>query len=115
MKTIKGIAGILVVVAVFYGAWKLVPPYFYHFQFEEVVETEARAATYGFPPKNEDEIRSAVYAKARGLEIPVTLQQIKVRRSEAGVEIDVNYTVRVDLLMRPVDLNFSASSKNKRI
>jgi hypothetical protein len=63
----------------------------------------------------EDEIRDVVLAKARDLEIPISPQQIKIRRSQAGVEIEAAYSEYVDLVVRPITLNFSVSSKNKRI
>jgi hypothetical protein len=113
MKTIKALFGLFVIVAAFYSAWKLIPPYFRHYRFEDVVAVEALQASYS--QKNEDEIREVVLAKARDLEIPITPQQIKVRRSAAGVEIDAAYTEYVDLMVRPVTLNFAVSSKNKRL
>jgi hypothetical protein len=115
MKSIKALFGIFMVVAGFYLAWKLLPPYFNHYQFEDIVAVEARTAAYSHPPKTEDEIRNTVYKKAQEMDLPITPQQIKVRRAESGVEIDVNYTVHVELPVRPLDLDFSVSSKNKRI
>ena len=115
MKTVKALFGVFVVIGGFYLAFKLLPPYWSNYQFEDVIAVEARTAAYSHPPKTEDEIRNTVYKKAQEMELPITPQQIRVRRGESGVEIDVNYTVHVELPVRPVDLDFAISSKNKRI
>jgi hypothetical protein len=113
MKTIKALFGLFVIVASFYAGWKIIPPYFRHYQFEDIVAQEALQSSY--TQRTEDEIRDVVLAKARDLEIPISPQQIKIRRSQAGVEIEAAYSEYVDLVVRPITLNFSVSSKNKRI
>lgn len=113
MKTLKALFGLFVVVAAFYTAWKLIPPYFAHYQFEDIVAQEALQASYS--TRTEDEIREVVLAKARDLEIPLTAKNVQVRRTQAGVEINVSYSVYVDMAVRPVTLNFAASSRNKRL
>ena len=95
----------------------LIPPYFDNYQFEDALNNEALAATYS--TKTDEDIRSIVYKKAKEMEIPVTPEQIKVRRvgsqGTGTLAIEANYTVHVDLPLYPLDLDFHAATKNKGI
>jgi len=113
MKTIKAIIGLGIVVAGFYVAWNLLPPYFNNFQFQDAIESEARLGAYS--DKSEDAIQEAVYKKAQELELPLRREQIKVQRAPGEVRITAAYTVHVDLPYYPMDLRFTPSSKNARI
>ncbi|MBI2678723.1 MAG: DUF4845 domain-containing protein [Candidatus Koribacter versatilis] len=114
MKQLKSLIGILVVVAAFYVVWKLMPPYYNQLQFQDAVDAETRASSYS-PNKTEQDIRDSIMKKARENDIPVTPEQIKVMRFGTDVSVTVDYTVHVDLLVRPIDLNFHVGSKNKAI
>lgn len=115
MGSLKLIVGVVVIVAAVYVGAELIPPYFANYQFEDVVETEARMSTYS--TKSEDAIRETVYKKAQELEIPIAKEQIKVQRSgpvgSGSVLIETDYAVHVDLPGYPLDLQFHPSSKNK--
>jgi hypothetical protein len=111
MKTIRALIGLVFIVAVIYGCWTVIPPYFAHYKFEDVVAEEARLSTYS--SRSENEIREAVFRKAQDLDIPLTREQIKVQREGQGVNISVEYRVHLDIPTYPVDLNFHAASKNR--
>ena len=113
MKTLKALFGLFVVVAGFYVAYKLIPPYFNNYQFQDAIESEARLNSYNY--KSEQEIREIIAKKARDLELPVTTDQITVQRSGSELIISAEYTVHVDLPGYPMDLKFTPSTKNKRI
>ncbi|HSE49930.1 MAG TPA: DUF4845 domain-containing protein [Terriglobales bacterium] len=111
MKQLKALLGVGVVLAAFYVAFKVMPPYYFQLQFQDAVEEEARQQSY--TTKSESEIRDIIYRKAVENNIPVAADQIQVRRTGSGVEISVDYVVHVDLPIYPLDLNFHAGSKNK--
>jgi hypothetical protein len=113
MKQIKALLGLFVVVAAFYVAFKLMPPYYNQLQFQDAVDAEARNGSYS--QRSEQEIRDAVFKKARENDIPVTVEQIKVSRVGTDVTINVDYTVHVDMPVYPLDLKFHAGSKNRAI
>ena len=114
MGTIKAVVGILAMIAVAVICFMLIPPFFANYQFQDEIETDARLATY--TAKSEDTIRDEILKKAQDLEIPVSKDQIKVKRSgqqgTGSVAVDVNYSVHVNLPMYPLDLNFNPSTKN---
>jgi len=111
MKQLKALLGLAVVLAAFYVAFKVMPPYYFQLQFQNEVEEEARQQSYS--TKSEAEIRDIILRKAVENNIPATADQIQVRRNGAAVEINVDYVVHVDLPVYPFDLNFHVESKNK--
>src|SRR5258706_1912592 len=110
MKQIKSLIGLLVVVGAFYVAFKLMPPYYNQLQFQDAVDAETRSSSYS-PGKTEQDIRDAIAKKARENDIPIVPDQIKVQRMGTDVSVNVDYTVHVDLLLHPIDLNFHVGSK----
>ena len=117
MGTLKLIAGFGLIIAVIYGSWMIIPPYFANYQFEDGIKGEALHSTY--TSKTEDDIRNAVLKQAKELEIPLTREQIKVQRTggmgTGSILIDVDYTVRVDLPGYPLDLHFHPTTANKGV
>jgi|SRR4051812_39354511 hypothetical protein len=111
MKQIKALFGILVVIAAFYVVFKLMPPYYNNLQLQDAVDAEARNQSYTV--KNEQEIRDLIIKRAKENDVLLRPEEIQVVRSGAEVTITVDYTVHVDLLVRPLDLKFHAGSKNK--
>lgn len=113
MDKLKGIIALVVVVAVIYVAWNVTPPYFYNYQFQDDLDDIARRNSY--VNKNEDDIRDLVIKKAASDSITLREDQVTITRGADGVGITVRYRVHVDMILHPVDLDFSANSYNKRI
>ncbi|MGI9103738.1 MAG: DUF4845 domain-containing protein [Terriglobales bacterium] len=111
MKALRAIFGVVFMVAAIYAVFVLVPPYFSNYKFQDVIAEEARVNTY--TAKSENDIRESIFQKAKELDIPVTQDQINVRREGQTVSISVDYTVHVNLPAYPLDLQFHPSSKNK--
>jgi len=115
MGSLKAALGFLVIAAVIYGSWLLIPPYFANYQFQDDIKNTALHDMYG--TKTEEDIRQGVFKRAKALEIPLTEEQIKVKRignsGSGSLLIDVDYTVRVDMPGYPLDLHFHPSSENK--
>ena len=117
MGSVKLILGFGLIIAVIYGSWMIIPPYFANYQFEDGIKNEALHSTY--TTKTEDDIRNAVFKQASDLEIPVTKEQIKVQRTgglgQGSVVIDVDYNVHVDFPAYPLDLHFHNNTANKGV
>ncbi|HZQ22766.1 MAG TPA: hypothetical protein VFA89_08190 [Terriglobales bacterium] len=117
MGTIKAFTGIAAIVIAIYVSWLLIPPYFANYQFEDDLHNIAISNTYG--NKTEDDIRDVVFSKAKALEIPLSKEQIKVTKtgpSNAGsLEIEVDYSVHVELPGYPLDLHFQPSTANRSV
>ncbi|HXE91229.1 MAG TPA: hypothetical protein VNK82_09730 [Terriglobales bacterium] len=113
MRSLKALLGIVVIVGGVYVAFKLIPPYFANFQFEDAIESETRLGVYS--NKSEAEIIENVLKKAKDLDIPLRAEQVHVQREGSALVIWAEYTVHVDLPGYPVELKFRPSTKNKRI
>ncbi len=114
MKQVKALIGIVVVIAGFYVAFKLMPPYYNQLQFQDAVDNTARDMSY--TTKGEADIREVVLKSARENDIPITSpDQVQVQRVGSEVTISVDYVVHIDMPIYPLDLKFHAGSKNKAI
>jgi hypothetical protein len=117
MGSMKLVLGFGVIVAFFYGAWMIIPPYFANYQFEDQIKNEALNSTYS--TRSEDDIRNTILKQARDLEIPVTREQVKVQRTgnmgTGSILIDVDYTVHVALPGYPLDLHFHPTTSNRGV
>jgi uncharacterized protein DUF4845 len=113
MGKVKGLIGILVVVIGFYVAWNMVPPYFNNYQLQDALDDIARKGSY--TAQTDDDIKKAVIAKAETEDIKLKEDQIVVSRVRDMLGITVKYRIHVDMVVHPVDLDFTANSLNKRI
>src|SRR5215467_1641721 len=113
MGKVKGLIGLLVVVAGFYVAWNMVPPYFNNYQLQDALDDIARKGSY--TAQTDDDIKKAVSAKAEAEDIKLKEDQIVVSRVRDMLGITVKYRIHVEMLVHPVDLDFTANSLNKRI
>lgn len=113
MKTVRAILGLLIVAGVLYSAWLMVPAYFHNYELQDAIAEEARLSSY--TTKSDEDVRESIYRKAKDMEMPITREQINVRRDGSTLNIWVDYTVHVDLPGYPLDLQFHPSSKNKPI
>lgn len=110
MQRLKALVGILVVVAAFYLAWKIMPPYIQEYQFQQEIQSIARTNEYS--PLDENGIRDQVKRKITDIGVPVNPDSIVVQKSNFDVIIGANYTVHIDAVFYPFDLTFHAATKN---
>ena len=117
MGTIKMFLGLFVIVGGMYLAFKLIPPYFENYQFQDAIKDEATRDSY--VTKSETEIRDAIFKKAQEYDIPITQEGIHVNREGTSfngtVMISAPYIVHIDLPGYPLDLHFEASTTNKGV
>lgn len=113
MGKLKGFLLLAVIAAGFYVAWNMVPPYFNNYKLQDDLDDIARRNSY--TQTNEDGVRQIVIYKARQDDVTLKEDQITVTRGPEGLGITVHYTVHLDMVVRPVDLDFTANSINKRI
>lgn len=102
------IAGIAVLAALFGFCALLFQPYYRNYQLQSYIEQVAFDANRAQMP--EGAFVAAVADKAAQLGLPAGMDQVRVRKSENGVYIEVRYFVRVDLLLYTVDLHFRPSA-----
>ena len=99
--------------AILFCAFKLLPPYIDNYQLEDSMNNIARNATYN--RLTVDDIRKEVMTQVRTLDIPIDPSDIKIQQGGNTVNISIQYTVTVDLLVRKLDLQFAPSAGNRNI
>jgi hypothetical protein len=114
MNNLKGIVALAVMIAAVYLAWKLFPSYVANYNLRADTDNMAMKYTYA-QGVTADGIRDDVIAKARDHDITLTEENVDVDRTQAGVTIDVHYTVPVAIPGRVIDLKFEFTSGNKML
>jgi hypothetical protein len=110
---VKGIIVLLVIAGGIYVGWNMAPPYFNKFGFQDDLDDIVRRTTY--QPLPDDDVKQIVIKKALARDIFIKENQISLSRAGNGVAITVHYSVHVDMIVHPVDLDFIVDSHNKMI
>ncbi len=113
MGKLKGLILLGIVAAGVYVGWNMIPPYFNNYQLQDDLDDIARRQSY--TQTSEDGVKQVVINKARADDVTLKEEEITVTRGPEGVGISVHYRVHLDMVVRPVDLDFTANSMNKRI
>ncbi len=117
MATFRLIFGFAIFLGVALLGFKLVPPFFSNYQFEDTLKTEAVQATY--TTRTEEDVREEVIKQARTFDIALTPKQVSVVRigglGTGTLSIEANYSVPINLPGYTANLEFHPSSKNKGV
>ena len=117
MATFRLIFGFAILLAVVVMGFKLVPPFFSNYQFEDAIKEEAVQATY--TTRSEEDVREEVIKQARNFDIALTPKQVSVVRvggmGTGTLSIEADYSVPVNLPGYTANLEFHPSSKNKGV
>jgi len=113
MGKLKGFLALAIVVGAFFVAWRMIPPYFNKYQFQDNLDDIARRNSY--ISKSDDDVKQLVVQKAQSMDIPLQEDQVAISRSADGIGITAHYSVQVDLLVKQLDLDFVVNSYNKRL
>ncbi|MGA9643223.1 MAG: hypothetical protein WBQ72_17635 [Terriglobales bacterium] len=117
METIKLGLGVTIILAMALLGYKLVPPYFSNYQFEDAIKNDAVQGTYS--NRSVEDIRAAVVKQAQEFDISLTPQQVHVVRTGGfgtGVlQIDAEYSIPVELPGYSTSLSFHPSTENKGV
>jgi hypothetical protein len=109
-QKLKAAVWLVVIAAALYLGWKIVPPYFYSYQFNDEVRQLAMGESY--TGHDETQIRAKVLMTARQYNIPLDPNNVKVMRNGAEVDITVDYVWHVDVPIHPFDISYHTDAKN---
>jgi hypothetical protein len=110
---ISSIIMLLVLAAMAFAAFKIVPAYFADYQLNDAMTTEARFAQVN--RKAPADVQDDIWKKIQELGIPAKKQDIVVISEQGSVKISVSYTVPVDLVVTQKDLQFHDQADNKAL
>lgn len=113
MAKLRSIFGLVLIVAVVFGLWRVLPPIYANFQFQEWLTQECREASYK-QITNRD-LQTEVENKAEQLGIALQPEELQVQKSAGNVNIKADYEVTVDLLVYDLKLKFSPQAHNSRM
>lgn len=113
---IKGIVGLLAIVAVVIALFQIAPPMLTNYSFEDDLKTVALIDGPN-SKKTDDDVRTDVLRKAKEHELTITPEQVTVQRLNspglAAVYVAADYTVTVNLPGYSFDMHFTPNSGNK--
>jgi predicted membrane protein len=110
---LKAIIWTVILASFVYVCIRVVPLYFADYEFQDSLQTVARFASVNH--ETPEDIRADLFKEAQSAEMPIKLEDIKVDRSNGRVDIQVNYSVTVDLHVYQWTLNFHPSASNSRL
>lgn len=111
MKNLKALLTTVIVVAIVFVAYKVIPLYMANYQFQEGIQEISRTAAYG-SVANDDQIRHQIAEKITATEIPLKPEDVIIQRGSQDCLIWAAYTVHVDFPIHPVDLHFTNGARN---
>lgn len=104
---------LLVLGSMAFAAFKIVPAYFANYQLQDSMVTEARFAMVN--RKAATDVQDDIWKKVQELGIPAKKDDIQVTTDQGLVQITVNYSVPVDLIVYQYSLQFHPQADNKAI
>ena len=104
MSRLRIAAAVLILIALAIMGARLLPLYLDNMRLQSYVERITQDAENR--TRSDDVLRVAVLEKAAFLGLPVKAENVRIKRSDDNMRIDVRYIVRVDFPMYTVDLHF---------
>jgi len=86
------IIGLLLLIAAFFVAYKVIPVKVKAADLRQTVIDESKAAGI----HNDKQIRGFILEKAKDLDLPVTEKDVQINRTHSTIRVEVKYTVYID-------------------
>lgn len=107
---LKAIIWTMILVAFIYVAAMILPVLINEYEFQDSIQNIARFASVN--RKDGDQIRKSVLDEAEKEDLPVQAEDVKVVSNNGNIQIDVDYSVTVDLKVYQWTLNFHPAASN---
>jgi uncharacterized protein (UPF0333 family) len=109
----KALLSLVFLVIVIFVGIKVIPVYVNDYQLDDFVRQQT---PYWLTQRaRADAIQKAVLDKAQDLGLPVTADNVKVEAPGSLVNVSLDYTVPVDLLVATLPLHFTHSAENRQL
>jgi hypothetical protein len=110
---IKTLIWLVIFVAFMYVSIEVVPVLFAEYEFQDDIQTTARYVPYNRATM--DDVKASVLKSAQSHDLPVTAADITVVPHGYGAQIDVAYSVTVNLLVYQWTFNFHPSATSNTL
>jgi hypothetical protein len=116
MGTIKAITGFLLIIAVIYSAFQIIPPEMTNYSFQDDLRNIAMVGGAN-PHQTDQEILDSIMKKAQEHQLTLAPEQITIQRigtpGAPAVYVGADYSVPVSLPGYSFSLHFTPSSGNR--
>jgi hypothetical protein len=116
MGTFRALGGFLVIVAVIYSGFQIVPPELINYSFQDDLRNIAMVGASN-PHQSDEDLRAQVMKKAQEHDLQLTPEQVTVQRINTpgvpSVYLAADYSVSVNLPGYSFNMHFTPSSGNK--
>jgi hypothetical protein len=109
----KTILALLFLAVVVYAGFKIIPVYVNSFELQDYIRQQN--PFWVTQRAQAEAIRSAILAKAKELDLPVSPEQVKVDVGGGRVAVSLDYTVPVDLIVYTWEFRFTPSAENRQL
>src|ERR1043166_2366115 len=97
---------VLLAAAVFVGA-QYIPAYLKAIEFNDFIASETRYAASS--RKTEEKLRLSILEKAKELQIPIGVKDIRIARQGPAFTLNLDYSLPIDFQISKQDLKFHVS------
>jgi hypothetical protein len=113
----KTVLALAILAALVFSAIKIVPLFVNNYDMQDSMQQEIR---FVIDPqtghtKSEDDIRQAIEHKAAELGIPATDNNVQVLDQSGHIQVSIDYTITVNLIVYQLQLHFHPQADNTSI
>jgi cell division protein FtsL len=107
---LKAVIWTVILVAFIYVAAMLLPVLINEYEFQDSLQNIARFASVN--RRSNEQVKQAVLEEAQKEDLPVQADDIKVQGNAGNIQINVEYSITVDLKVYQWTLNFHPAATN---
>lgn len=107
---LKAIIWTVILVAFIYVIAMVIPVLINEYEFQDGMQSIARFATVN--RRTNDQLQKAVLEEAQKEDLPVEADDVKILSNGKTIDIDVSYSVTIDLKVYQWTLNFHPTASN---
>lgn len=107
---IKFLIVLVILGAIAYACFKIVPPYVNNYQLQDTCDAESRM--FAAHQKTEERVRAAVFSEVQGLGISIPREAVHVEIMGRKVRVSVDYNATVSVFGVDIPLEFHPAGES---
>ncbi len=110
---LRAVVWTAILVALLYVSYKVIPPYFANYEFEDDLHQEG---LFSMGKYSNDQLRDRIFKEMQARDVDATADDIHIQQNDSrGLKVLVDYTVTVDLTVYNLQLHFTPSTNNQSL